>query len=56
MLLLLLPASSVAGEVDWPVIETGRPSMNWSFSLRTNPEPVPPGGTIASEVRGPRCR
>lgn len=51
MLLLLLPASSVAGEVDWPVIETGRASMNWSFSLRTNPEPVPPGGTIASEAR-----
>jgi hypothetical protein len=51
MLLLLLPASSVAGEVDWPVIETGRAGMNWSFSLRTNPEPVPPGGTIASEAR-----
>jgi hypothetical protein len=51
MLLLLLPASSVGGEVDWPVIETGRASMNWSFSLRTNPEPVPPGGTIASEAR-----
>ena len=51
MLLLLLPASSVAGEVDWPVIETGRAGMNWSFSLRANPDPVPPGGTIASEAR-----
>jgi hypothetical protein len=51
MLLLLLPASSVAGEADWPVIETGRAGMNWSFSLRTNPEPVPPGGTIAAEAR-----
>jgi hypothetical protein len=51
MLLLLLPASSVAGETDWPVIETGRAGLNWSFSLRTNPEPVPPGGTIASEAR-----
>jgi len=51
MLLLLLPASSVAGETDWPVIETGRAGLNWSFSLRTNPESVPPGGTIASEAR-----
>ena len=51
MLLLLLPASPVAGEADWPVIETGRAGLNWSFSLRTNPEPVPPGGTIASEAR-----
>ena len=51
MLLLVLPASSVAGETDWPVIETGRAGLNWSFSLRTNPEPVPPGGTIASEAR-----
>jgi hypothetical protein len=51
MLLLLLPGSSVAGETDWPVIETGRAGLNWSFSLRTNPESVPPGGTIASEAR-----
>jgi hypothetical protein len=51
MLLLLLPASSVAGEADWPIIETGRAGLSWSFSLRTNPEPVPPGGTIASEAR-----
>jgi len=51
MLLLLMSAPSVAGEADWPVIETGRAGLNWSFSLRTNPEPVPPGGTIASEAR-----
>ena len=51
MLLLLLPASSLAGEAEWPVIETGRAGLNLSFSLRTNPEPVPPGGTIASEAR-----
>jgi hypothetical protein len=51
MLLLLLPSPSVAGEAEWPVIESGRAGLNWSFSLRTNPEPVPPGGTIASEAR-----
>jgi len=42
---------SAAGEAEWPVIETGRAGFYWSFSLRTNPEPVPPGGTIASEAR-----
>jgi hypothetical protein len=51
MLLMLLPLPSAAGETDWPVIEAGRASFYWSFSLRTNPEPVPPGGTIASEAR-----
>jgi hypothetical protein len=51
MLLLLLPMPSAAGEAEWPVIETGRAGFYWSFSLRTNPEPVPPGGTIASEAR-----
>lgn len=51
LLLLLLPASAIASEADWPVIETGRAGMNWSFSLRTNPEPVPPGGTVANEAR-----
>jgi hypothetical protein len=49
--LLLLPVSSVGGEAEWPVIETGRAGLNWSFSLRANPDPVPPGGTIASEAR-----
>lgn len=51
MLLVLLPWPSAAGEGEWPVIETGRAGFYWSFSLRTNPEPVPPGGTIASEAR-----
>lgn len=51
MLLLLLPASSAVGEAEWPVIEAGRAGLNWSFSLRSNPDPVPPGGTIASESR-----
>ena len=51
MLLVLLPMPSAAGEAEWPVIETGRAGFYWSFSLRTNPEPVPPGGTIASEAR-----
>ena len=51
LLLLLVPGGPAAAEVEWPVIETGRSSMYWSFSLRMNPEPVPPGGTIASEAR-----
>jgi hypothetical protein len=51
MLLVVLPLPSAAGEVEWPVIETGRASFYWQFSLRTNPDPVPPGGTIASEAR-----
>jgi hypothetical protein len=51
LFLLLLPMASAAGELEWPVIETGRAGFYWSFSLRTNPEPVPPGGTIASETR-----
>jgi len=50
-LLVLLPLSVAAAEVEWPVIEAGRAGMYWSFSLRSNPEPVPPGGTIASEAR-----
>ena len=50
MLLLFLPSPSVAGEAEWPVIESGRAGLNWSFSLRTNPELVPPGGTVASEA------
>jgi hypothetical protein len=51
LFLLLLPLASAAGEPEWPVIETGRAGFYWSFSLRTNPESVPPGGTIASEAR-----
>lgn len=51
MLLGLLPLSMASGEGEWPVIEAGRTGMYWSFSLRSNPEPVPPGGTIASEAR-----
>ena len=50
LFLLLLPMASAAGEPEWPVIETGRAGFYWSFSLRTNPEPVP-RGTIASEAR-----
>ena len=50
-MLLLVPAAAVAGETEWPVIETGRAGLYWTFSLRTNPEPVPPGGTIATEAR-----
>jgi len=51
VLLAVLPLPAAAGEVEWPVIETGRAGLYWSFSLRANPEPVPPGGTIASEAR-----
>jgi hypothetical protein len=51
MLLVLFPWPPAAGEAEWPVIETGRAGFYWSFSLRANPEPVPPGGTIASEAR-----
>jgi len=51
MLFVLLPVWVAAGETEWPVIEAGRAGMYWSFSLRLNPEPVPPGGTIASEAR-----
>ena len=47
----LLPVSVACGEVEWPVIETGKAGMYWSFALRTNPEPVPPGGIIANEAR-----
>ena len=50
-MLLLAPAIATAGETEWPVIETGRAGLYWTFALRTNPEPVPPGGTIASEAR-----
>jgi len=56
LFLLLLPTASAAGEPEWPVIETGRAGFYWSFSLRTNPEPVPPGGTIASGPGGPSHR
>lgn len=51
VLLALLPVPSLAVETEWPVVETGRAGLYWSFSLRTNPEPVPPGGVIASEAR-----
>ena len=51
LLLAMAPVSSIAGEVEWPVLETGRAGLYWTFALRTNPEPVPPGGTIASEAR-----
>jgi hypothetical protein len=51
LFLLLLPMPSAAADAEWPVIETGRTGLYWSFSLRANPEPVPPGGTIASEAR-----
>ncbi len=50
MLFVMLPWPSAAGEVEWPVIETGRAGFYWSFSLRTNPEPVPPGGVSGQTV------
>ena len=46
-----LPASTMAAEPEWPVIQSGRAGFYWSFSLRFNPEPVPPGGVIANEAR-----
>lgn len=51
VLLLSFPMPSAAGDAEWPVIETGRTGLYWSFTLRANPEPIPPGGTIASEAR-----
>jgi hypothetical protein len=50
-ILLLWPVSSMAAEAEWPVIETGRANFYWSFSLRANPDLVPPGGVIANEAR-----
>src|SRR5262245_3857311 len=50
-MLLLAPAVAAAGETEWPIVETGRAGLYWTFALRTNPGPVPPGGTIASEAR-----
>src|SRR5262249_33325048 len=46
-----LPASTMAAEPEWPVIQSGRAGLYWSFSLRYNPEAVPPGGVIANEAR-----
>ena len=44
-------ASSAAAEPEWTVVETGRAGFHWSFSLKVNPERIPPGGVIANESR-----
>jgi hypothetical protein len=51
LLVVSMGGRSLATEGEWPVIETGRANFYWSFSLRSNPDPVPPGGVIASEAR-----
>ena len=51
LLVTLVPAPTMAAEPEWPVIQSGRAGFYWSFSLRFNPEPVPPGGVIANEAR-----
>ncbi len=43
--------SPAFAEPEWTVIETGRAGFHWSFSLKVNPERVPPGGVIANESR-----
>jgi hypothetical protein len=48
-LALASPASST--EPEWTVVETGRAGLYWSFSLKVNPDRVPPGGVIANESR-----
>src|SRR5262244_3380424 len=50
-LVALGPRSILAAETEWPVIQAGRTGFHWSFSLRFNPDPVPPGGVIANEAR-----
>src|SRR5215510_13252910 len=50
-LVALGPGSALAAETEWPVIQAGRAGFYWSFSLRFNPDPVPPGGVIANEAR-----
>jgi hypothetical protein len=50
-LVALGPGSTLAAETEWPVIQAGRAGFHWSFSLRFNPDPVPPGGVIANEAR-----
>ncbi len=50
-LLALLLVSAASAEQEWTVVETGRAGLYWSFSLRLNAEPVPPGGVIANESR-----
>jgi hypothetical protein len=43
--------STASAEPEWIVVETGRAGLYWSFSLKVNPERVPPGGVIANESR-----
>jgi hypothetical protein len=43
--------STASAEPEWTVVETGRAGLYWSFSLKVNPERVPPGGVIANESR-----
>jgi len=50
-LVALGPGFALAAETEWPVIQAGRAGFYWSFSLRFNPDPVPPGGVIANEAR-----
>jgi hypothetical protein len=50
-LLALLLVSTASADQEWTVVETGRAGLYWSFTLRLNPEPVPPGGVIANESR-----
>jgi hypothetical protein len=44
-------ASTAAAEPEWTVVETGRAGFHTSFSLKLNPERIPPGGVIANESR-----
>jgi len=44
-------ASSASAEPEWTVVEAGRAGFHWSFSLKVNPERIPPGGVIANESR-----
>jgi hypothetical protein len=44
-------ASTAAAEPEWTVVETGRAGFHSSFSLKVNPERIPPGGVIANESR-----
>src|SRR2546422_9215011 len=44
-------ASTASAEPEWTVVETGRAGFHWSFSLKVNPERIPPGGVIANESR-----
>ena len=44
-------ASTASTEPEWTVVEAGRAGFHWSFSLKLNPDRVPPGGVIANESR-----